>query len=54
MVNSKLDKVCKHDNIFIVRNSGIDKRGLSAKGFHLNRSGEARLAMNFKSKLVSI
>ena len=53
-VNSKLEEVCKRDNIFIVDNSNIDKRGLSAKGLHLNRSGEARLAMNFKAKLRSI
>ena len=53
-VNLKLEEVCKRDNIFILDNSNIDKRGQNAKGLHLNRFGEARLAMNFKAKLRSI
>ena len=53
-VNSKLEEVCKRDNILIVDNSNIDKHGLSAKCLHLNHSGEAHLAMNFKANLRSI
>ena len=50
-VNICLQNSCKKHNIELVDNSNIDKRGLSAKGLHLNMSGTTRLAMNFKALL---
>ena len=50
-VNICLQNSCKKHNIELVDNSNINKRGLSAKGLHLNMSGTTRLAMNFKALL---
>ena len=38
-VNICLQNSCKKHNIELIDNSNIDKRGLSAKGLHLNMSG---------------
>ena len=50
-VNICLQSSCKKHNTELVDNSNIDKRGLSAKGLHLNMSGTTRLAMNFNALL---
>ena len=44
---------CWH-NIELVDNSNIDKRGLGAKGLHLDMSGTTQSTMNFKSTVEQI
>ena len=53
-VNAQLKSICEHENIELVDNSNITKRGLGVKGLHLNMSRTARLALNFKSVLTKV
>ena len=53
-VNAQLKSICEHENIELVDNSNITKRGLGVEGLHLNMSGTARLALNFKSVLTKV
>ena len=53
-LNRELSAFCGKCNLGFIDNSNISKEHVGSKGLHLNGSGKARLALNFKETMNSL
>ena len=53
-LNRELKAFCGKSNLGFIDNSNISKEHVGSKGLHLNGSGKARLALNFKETMNSL
>ena len=53
-LNRELKAFCGKCNLGFIDNSNISKEHVGSKGLHLNGSGKARLALNFKETMNSL
>ena len=53
-LNRELKAFCGKSNLGFIDNSNISKEHVESKGLHLNSSGKATLALNFKETMNSL